>query len=52
MEIGLSWYQKGTNNQWTYNHSDYLMMDLQTTSALVLMTYIADLDAYVLHLGD
>ena len=50
MVIGLCWYQKGTNTQWTYNHSDYLMLDLQTISTLASITYIAHLDAYVLHL--
>ena len=29
MEIGLiCWYEKGTNNKWTYNLIDHLMVDL------------------------
>ena len=29
MEIGLCWYQQGTNNKWTYDLTDYLMVDLE-----------------------
>ena len=28
MEIGLCWYQKGTNNMWIYDLIDQLMVDL------------------------
>ena len=52
MEIGLCSYQKGTNNKWTYNLRNYLMVDLNTIIALASMTYIVDIDAYELHLGD
>ena len=46
MGIGLCWYQEGTNNKWTYNLTDRLMVDLRTTIALASMTYIVDLNAY------
>ena len=52
MEIGLCWYKKETNNKWTYNLTDQLMLDLETIIALASMTYIIDLDAYELHPGD
>ena len=52
MEIGLSWFQKGTNNKWTYNLMDHLMADLETKIAITFMTYIVDLDANELHPGD
>ena len=40
MEVGLCWYQKGTNNKWTYN----ILMDgrFETNFALASMTYIVD----------
>ena len=34
MEIGLCWYRKGTNNKWTYDLMDPLMVDLETKTAL------------------
>ena len=49
MEIDLCWYQKRTNNKWTYDLMDYLMVDLLTIISLASMTYIVDLDAYELH---
>ena len=52
MEIGLCWYQKETNNEWTYDLTDHLMVDLEIIIALASMTYIIDLDAYKLHPGD
>jgi hypothetical protein len=52
MEIGSCWYLKETNNKWTYNLTNHLMVDLETIVALASMTYIVDLDAYELHQGD
>ena len=52
MEISLCWYQEGTNNKWTYNLLDHLMVNLQTIILLASMTYIIDLDAYESHLKD
>ena len=49
MEIGLCWYQKETNNRWTYDLTDHSMVDLETRTALASMTYIISLDAYKLH---
>ena len=51
MEIDLCWYQRETNNKWTYNLTNYLMIDLETIIALTFMTYIIDLNAYKLHPG-
>jgi hypothetical protein len=51
MEIGLCWYQNGTNNKWTYNFTNHLVVDLEMIIALASMTYIVDLD-YELHPGD
>jgi len=48
MQIGLCGHQKETNNKWTYNHMDELMLGLETIIALGSTT---DLDAYELHLG-
>ena len=42
-EIGLYQYQRGTNNKWTYDLTNHLMIDLETI-------YIVNLDAYELHL--
>lgn len=42
--IGVCLYRKWTNN--------LLMVDLNLRIALVYVTYIANLDAYELHLGD
>ena len=46
MEIGLSLYLEGTNNNWTYNLTKHLMVDLETIIAIVFMTYTINLDAY------
>jgi hypothetical protein len=52
MEIRLCWYQQGTNNKWTYNLIDQLIIDLEIIIALAFMKNIVDLDGYELHLGD
>ena len=52
MKISLCWYKKGTNNKWTYGLTNQLMIDLKTIIELAFMTYVVDLDAYELHLGD
>ena len=52
MKIDLCWYKRGTNNKWTYNLTDHLMIDLETISALASMTCVIDLDAYELHPGE
>ena len=52
MEIGLCWYQKGTTKKGTYDLTDHLMVDVETLTALASMTYIIDLDANELHMGD
>ena len=43
---------KGTNNKWTYNLTDHLMVDLETMIVLASLIYIANLDAYELHPGN
>ena len=43
---------RGTNNTWTFDPMNNLFVDLWVISALASVTYILDLDAYVLHLGD
>ena len=40
MQIGLCWYQKETNNKWTYNITDPLMVDLENND------YISFYDIY------
>ena len=50
MEIDLYWYRKGTNNKWTYDHTDHSMVGLETIVALASRIYIAYLDAYELHI--
>ena len=49
MDFGLHRHQDGTNNKWTYDFTDHLMVELETIIALATMTYIAKLDAYELH---
>lgn len=51
-KISLCWYKKGTNNKWTYDLIDHLIVNLETISALASMTYIVDLNAYEFHPGD
>ena len=43
---------KGTNNKWTYDLTDHLIVDLETIIALAFMTYIINLNAYELHPED
>ena len=50
MEIGLCWYQQGTDNKWTYDLMGYLMVNSETM--VFYMAYIIDWDAYELHPGD
>ena len=45
----LTWYQKGTYNKWTYDHTNHVMIDLETIITLACMTNIVDLDAYECH---
>ena len=53
MQIGLRWYQKGTNNKRTYNYVDHLMVFLKTIIVLDSMTYIiANVNAYECHRRD
>ena len=52
MEIGLYWYQMGTNINRTYDLIDYLMVGSETIIASTTMIYIVELDAYVLRAGD
>ena len=47
MEIGLCWYQKGTNNKWTFDLIGHSMVDLETIIALAFMTFIIDFDASI-----
>ena len=51
MEFGYVGYKKGTNNKWTYNLADNLIIYLETIIALDFMTYIVDSNAYELHRG-
>ena len=46
MEKALCWYQKGTNNKWTYDFINHLMIDLETIIALIVVPYIIDLSSY------
>jgi hypothetical protein len=52
MEIDLCRHQKETNNKWTYNLTEHLIIDLGTIIALASMIYIINLDAYELHWGN
>ena len=52
MKISLCCYKKGTNNKWTQNLIAHLMVYLDRKIALVSMTYIINLNAYKLHMGD
>ena len=35
-------YKKEGNNKWTYDHTDYLMINLETIIALAFMTCLVD----------
>ena len=52
MGIGLSWYQKETNNNWTYDLTNHLIAYLEIIIALASMTCIVDLNGCELHSGD
>ena len=52
VEIGLCWYQKRVNNEWTYDLTDHLMLDLETIIVLATMKYIGESNVYELHPGD
>ena len=52
MEIGLPWYQKGTDNNQTDDLMGHLMVGLEKIIALASMRYIVDLDVYGLHPRD
>ena len=52
MEIDLCWYRQGTNNKWTYNLTNHLIVDLKTKIALASMTYTINFDGCIRHLGD
>ena len=51
-EISLWWYQKGANYNWIDDLMDHLMIYFTAIIAVTFMTYVVDLDAYELHLGD
>ena len=51
-KIDFRWYKKGTNNKWTYDMMDHLMVGLETINALAFWTYVIGLDAYELHPWD
>ena len=51
-EIGSCWYQQGTNNKWTYDLTNHLIVDLETIIALASMTYTRNFDGYMRHPGD
>ena len=42
MEIGLYWYVKGTNNKWTYDFTNHVMVDVETIIALATKYDIVD----------
>ena len=46
MEINLCWHQKRTNNKWTDDLTDHLMVDLEVIIALASMIYIVDLGGF------
>ena len=52
MEIDLCWYVKGTNNKWSHNLTDQLVVNLKTMIVIPFMTYIVDLNAFELHPED
>ena len=41
--------KKGTNNEWTHNLTNHLMVDLETITRFASMTYIVNIDVYELH---
>jgi hypothetical protein len=41
-----------TNSKWTYDLMDHLMVGPKRIIALAFMTYIVNLDAYELHVGN
>ena len=45
-------YKKGTNNEWNYNLTDHLMVDLETTTTLGSIACIVTSCPYELHPRD
>ena len=43
MQIGICWYQREPTNKRTYDHTNHLMVDLETIIALSAMTYSSNL---------
>ena len=52
VETCLCWFQKKADNNWKYDLTDHLMVDLETIIALATMTYIGESNVYELHPGD
>ena len=52
MEIGLCWFEKGTNKKWTCDLVGHSMIDLEIIIVLAFMACIVDVDVYELHTSD
>ena len=50
--ISLCWCHKGTDNKWTYDLVNHLMVDFDTIIALAFMTYVTYLNACESHPED
>ena len=48
----LCWYHRGTNNKWTYDLMNHLMVDLETIVGLNFMRCIINLNVYELYPRD
>ena len=52
MMIVLCCYEEETNNKWTYDLMDHLMVNFKTIMTLAFRPYIIGLDASEPHAGD
>ena len=52
VEVGLYWYQKSARLKWSYDLTDYIIVELDTVIALANLMYDAETDTYELHPSD
>jgi hypothetical protein len=52
IKVGLCWYQKSAGLKWTYDLTNYIMLELDTVIALANLMYDAETNTYKLHPSD
>jgi hypothetical protein len=51
-EVGLCWYQKFAGLKWSYDLTNYIMVELNSVIALANLTYDVETNMYELHPSD